>query len=414
MRLACLRRVALGDRRSPGKRVAIVGGGNVAIDAARTCIRLGCEEVTLVYRRSRSEMPAHVEEIHQAEEEGVSLCFLTVPKAVTGVDGKVTGLLCLRAELGQPDERGRRRPVPMAGSDHVIAVDAVIPAIGQTVETDSLTPLEELKWSKRQTIMASNITAGTSIAGVFAAGDVVSGPATVVEAIGGGKRAAEAIDRYLEGIPQPEMPPVPVRRRRLECIEVPASTKMILSRPQMPLLNTDRRRITFQQVELGYSENAVREEARRCLRCDICRRCGRCVEICRDHMGVNALQLGYLNFDHPSASDLRFTAERCIACGACAANCPNEAMVMGDQEDERLLSLCGTTLNRLDLERCEQCGAAIGPARYQDFISQRLIKAGLPPGPDACVPCAPGSTGQSANRKTCLPASGNAEAQTGT
>jgi NADPH-dependent glutamate synthase beta subunit-like oxidoreductase/ferredoxin len=374
-----LRRVALGDRRSPGKRVAIVGGGNVAIDAARTCIRLGCEQVTLVYRRSRSEMPAHVEEIHQAEEEGVKLCFLTVPKAVTGADGKLTGLLCLRAELGQPDERGRRRPVPVEGSDHVIEVDAVIPAIGQTVETDSLAPLDELKWSKRQTIMASNITMVTSIACVFAAGDAVSGPATVVEAIGGGKRAAEAIDRTLQGIPQPEMPSVPVRRRRLEFLEVPASTKMILKRPEMPLLNPDRRRITFQQVELGYSENAVREEARRCLRCDICRRCGHCVEICRDHMGVNALQLGYLNFDHPGASDLRLTAERCIACGACAANCPNEAMVMGDQEGERLLSLCGTTLNRLELEHCEECGAAIGPTRYRDFIAQRLNKAGLPP-----------------------------------
>ncbi len=384
-----LRRVALGDRRSPGKRVAIVGGGNVAIDAARTCIRLGCEEVSLVYRRSRAEMPAHVEEIHQAEEEGVSLRFLTVPKEVKGADGKVTGLLCLRAELGKPDERGRRRPVPVEGSEHLIAVDAVIPAIGQTVETSGLVPLKELKWSKRETIVASNITMVTSIAGVFAAGDAVSGPATVVEAIGGGKRAAEAIDRHLRGIPQPEMPAVPVRRRRLECLEVPASTKMVLTRPEMPLLNTDRRRITFQQVELGFPENAVREEARRCLRCDICRRCGRCVEICRDQMGVNALQLGYLNFDHPSTSDLRLTAERCIACGACAANCPNEAMVVRDKERERLLSLCGTTLNRLELECCEQCGAVIGPARCNDFISERLLKADmLPQDRTLCATCA--------------------------
>jgi putative selenate reductase YgfK subunit len=373
-----LRRVALGDRRSPGKRVAVVGGGNVAIDAARTCVRLGCEQVVLVYRRSRSEMPAHVEEIHQAEEEGVTLRFLTVPKEVVGADGKLTGLLCLRAELGQPDERGRRRPVAVEGSEHLLAVDAVIPAIGQTVETESLIPFEELKWSKRQTIMANNITMETSVTGLFAAGDAVSGPATVVEAIGGGKRAAEALDRYLQGIPQPEMPPVPVRRRRLECIEVPAPTKMVLNRPEMPLLNTDRRRITFQQVELGYSENAVREEARRCLRCDICRRCGRCVEICRDLMGVNALQLGYLDFDHPVPSDLRVTAQRCIACGACAANCPNEAMVMQDQEGERLLSLCGTTLNRLGLERCEACSVAVGTARQRDFISQRLSSASVP------------------------------------
>ena len=265
----------------------------------------------------------------------------------------------------------------------------MIPAIGQTVEADALMPLKELRWSKRETILAGNIPKESSIASVFAAGDAVSGPATVVEAIGGGKRAAEAIDRCLRNIPQPEMPRVPVRRSRLECLEVPASTKMILKRPQMPLLNTDRRRITFQQVELGYPESAVREEARRCLRCDICRRCGRCVEICRDQMGVNALHLGYLNFDHPGASDLRLTSESCIACGACAANCPNEAMVMRDQEGERFLSLCGTTLNRLELECCEQCGAELGPTRYHDFISQRLIKADMPPQDRTlCATCA--------------------------
>ena len=161
----------------------------------------------MVYRRSRAEMPAHEEEIEQAEEEGVALCFLTIPKEVQGADGKLTGLVCLRAELGEPDQRGRRRPVPIENSDHLLAVDAVISAIGQTVETEGLLPLEELKWSRRETIVANNITMETSIPAVFAAGDAVSGPATVVEAIGGGKRAAEAIDRHLRGIPQPQMPP---------------------------------------------------------------------------------------------------------------------------------------------------------------------------------------------------------------
>ncbi|MGD9504958.1 MAG: NAD(P)-binding protein [Syntrophobacteraceae bacterium] len=367
-----LRRVALGDRRRPGKRVAVIGGGNVAIDAARTCVRLGCESVSIVYRRTRSEMPAHEEEVHQAEEEGVRLVLLTVPIEVRGEEGKVSALRCLRAELGQPDEKGRQRPVPIEGSDHDLPVDVIISAIGQTVNTKGLDDLPEMKWTKRKTIAANAITMETTQPGVFAAGDVVSGPATVVEAIGGGKRAAEAIDRYLQGIPQPKMPPVPVRRRRLDCIEVSASAKMNIMRPSMPLLNTDRRRITFQQVELGYSENAVREEARRCLRCDICRRCGNCVEICRGRMGVDALKLGYMDFDNPGPTDFRVSAEKCIACGACAANCPNGAMVIEDRDGERRLLLCGMELNRLKLEYCEECGAVIGPARYHDFISKRL------------------------------------------
>jgi putative selenate reductase YgfK subunit len=387
--ISFLRRVALGDRHMPGKKVAVIGGGNVAIDTARTCIRLGCEEVTVVYRRTRSEMPAHEEEVEQAEEEGVKFLFLTMPLDIQGNQGKVTSLHCLRCELGEPDEQGRRRPVPIEESDHLLDVDCVVAAIGQTIDAGGLLSPVSLKQSKRNTIVVNTVTMETSVAGVFAAGDVVSGPATVVEAIGGGKKAAEAIDRYLQGIPQPTMPPVPVRRRRLQCIEVPASTKMILSHPHMPLLSTDRRRITFQQVELGYPENAVREEARRCLRCDICRRCGVCVEICRDKMGVDALKLGYLNFDHPGSTDFRITAEKCIACGACAANCPNEAMLIGDKDGMRTLALCGTLLNRLKLEHCDQCGAVIGPARYHDFITKRIRATGsFAGGRTLCLECA--------------------------
>jgi ferredoxin len=211
----------------------------------------------------------------------------------------------------------------------------------------------------------------TSIPGVFAGGDAVTGPATVVEAIGAGKRAAEAIDRFLSGIPQPKMPSVPVRRARVEWTEVPASTKMTLRRPEMPLLNLERRRTTFQQVELGYTENAVREEARRCLRCDICLRCGKCVEVCRDMMGINALEFGFLNFDKPEATDFRVTAERCILCGACAANCPNQAIRIIDRGDERLLSYCGTILNRHKLEHCQECGTVLGPPRYHEFLRKR-------------------------------------------
>ncbi len=371
-----LRRVALGDHRIPGKRAVIVGGGNVAIDAARTCLRLGSDEVIIAYRRTRNEMPADVEELDQAEEEGIVLSFLTIPIAVLGRDGRLTGLLCRRAEMIRKEGSDRPSPVPVEGSDFLLEADTIISAIGQRIDLECLDDLKDLKWSRRQTILANPVTLETAIPGVFAGGDAVTGPATVVEAIGAGKRAAEAIDRYLSGIPQPKMPPVPVRRGRVEWLDVPASTKMTLRRPEMPLLNLERRRITFQQVELGYPENAVREEARRCLRCDICLRCGRCVEICRDQMGLDALAFGFLNFDHPALTDFRLTAERCILCGACAANCPNQALRIIDRGDERLLSYCGTILNRQKLEYCRNCGTVLGPARYLEFLQKRTQGVG--------------------------------------
>ncbi|KPJ79057.1 MAG: 4Fe-4S ferredoxin [Deltaproteobacteria bacterium SG8_13] len=366
-----LRKVALGDRRIPGKDVIVVGGGNVAIDAARTCLRLGCRQVTIAYRRTRAEMPADREEVEQAEEEGVVFEFLTVPTYVETSEDCLTGLRCLRARLVSKEGADRKVPKPIEGSDFLMKADVVICAIGQKVEQAGMAALKDLQWTRRSTIHANMATGETSVAGVFSAGDCVTGPATVIEAIGGGKRAAEAIDRYLSGIPQPKVPPVPVRRGRIDWLEVPSSTKMTLRRPEMPLLNIDRRRTTFQQVELGYPENAVREEARRCLRCDICLRCGKCVEICRDKMNVDALQMGYLDFDHPVQTDFRVAAERCIACGACAANCPTGAMRLEDRGDERILSLCGTILNRQKLLFCEDCGSVLGPARYLDFIRKR-------------------------------------------
>jgi NADPH-dependent glutamate synthase beta subunit-like oxidoreductase len=367
-----LRRVALGDRRSPGRRAVIVGGGNVAIDAARTCLRLGSEEVTIAYRRTRAEMPADTEEVEQAEDEGIHLALLTIPKAVVGLDGRLTGLQCIRAQLIKREDSERLFPVPVEGSEFTIEADTVVSAIGQRIDQECLSDLGGLKWTRRQTIQANTVSLETGVPGVFAGGDAVTGPATVIEAIGAGKRAAEAIDRYLSGIPQPKMPPVPVRRARVEWLEVPASTKMTLRRPEMPLLNLERRRTTFQQVELGYTENVVREEARRCLRCDICLRCGKCVEVCRDMMGVDALQFGFLNFDRPEPTDFRTTAERCILCGACAANCPNQAIRIIDQNGERLLSYCGTILNRQRLEHCRGCGVVLGPQRYLEFLQKRV------------------------------------------
>ena len=370
-----LRNVALGDRHVPGRRVVVIGGGNVAIDAARTCLRLGCEEVTLAYRRTRHEMPADEEEVEQAEEEGVRFAMLTIPVAIEGDGTKMTGLGCLQAKLVSKPGSDRKSPKPIEGSEFTMPADALIGAIGQRVENHWLAEIEGLQWSRRDTIRVDSATMATNIDGIFAAGDAVTGPATVIEAIGGGKRAASGIHRYLSGIPQPKMPPVPVRRRRVEWTEVPGNTKMVLKRPEMPLLNMDRRRTTFQQVELGYTENMVREEARRCLRCDICRRCGLCVEICRDKMGVNALSMGYLEFDHPGTTNFRQTQDLCISCGACATNCPTGAMKLEDRGNERILSICGTILNRQPLVHCDSCGAVLGTERYLEYIRNRLHRS---------------------------------------
>ena len=367
-----LKNVALGHRHAPGKKVVVIGGGNVAIDAARTCLRLGCKEVTIAYRRTRREMPADEEEVEQAEEEGVHLALLTVPVEIKGDGDRIRALHCLRAKLVKKKDSDRMYPTPVEGSDHDIEADVIIPAIGQYVDRSCMDKLDEIEWTGRGTIDVNMANMTTSQPDVFAVGDAVTGPATVIEAIGGGKRAANAIDRYLSGLPQPKMPPVPVRRASTDFIEVPAVTKMTLKRPVMPLLNIERRRTTYQQVELGYSENVAREEARRCLRCDICRRCGDCVSVCRDKMKIDALQMGYYDFDHPVETDFRLTQERCIACGACAENCPNNAMQIEDRDDERLLSLCGTVLNRQKLVLCSSCGAVIGPARYLAYIDERF------------------------------------------
>lgn len=187
------------------KKVAVLGGGNVAMDAARTALRLGAEEVTIVYRRSRNEMPARIEEIHHAEEEGIVFQLLTNPTEILGDDqGWVRGMRCQRMELGEPDASGRRRPVPIPGSEFEMEVDTVIVAIGNGANplVPQTTPgLQTNKWGN---IIADDKTAATSKPGVFAGGDIVIGAATVILAMGAGKVAARAMHRHMMGIPESE------------------------------------------------------------------------------------------------------------------------------------------------------------------------------------------------------------------
>lgn len=182
-----------------GQRVAVIGGGNVAMDSARTALRLGAEEVCLVYRRTKKEMPARVEEVERAEEEGVNCIILTNPVRFVGNDnGWVTGIECIQMELGEPDESGRRRPVPVPGSEFVIPIDTVVVAIGQGPNPLFLESVSGLALNRKGYIVADPETGATSLRGVFAGGDIVTGAATVISAMGAGKKAARAIERFLE------------------------------------------------------------------------------------------------------------------------------------------------------------------------------------------------------------------------
>jgi len=180
------------------KKVAVVGAGNVAMDSVRTAIRLGAEEVYLVYRRSEQEMPARIEEIERAKEEGALFKLLTNPVRILGDDkGWVTSMECIRMELGEPDDSGRRRPVPVKGSEFIIEVDSIIMALGTNANPLLPQSTPGLKLNKWGYIMIDEETCGTSIRGVYAGGDIVTGSATVILAMGAGRKAARAIDKYL-------------------------------------------------------------------------------------------------------------------------------------------------------------------------------------------------------------------------
>ncbi|MDY6971158.1 MAG: FAD-dependent oxidoreductase [Thermodesulfobacteriota bacterium] len=255
-----------------GKRVCIIGGGNTAIDAARTSLRLGAEEVTVLYRRSRKEMPAADYEVDEAEAEGVQFHFLAAPTRLIGENGNLTSLEYLVMELGEPDESGRRRPVPMEGSEKIIEVDNVIAAIGQFPELDK----DALKYEDRDieitpwnTIKTHPDTMQTAVDWVFSGGDVVNGAATVVEALAGGRKAAAAIHRYLNG----ETKVLPTEGLRSDIWDEATKEELQgvakIPRNRMPDIHVPDRVGNFKEVELGFSEDQASSEASRCLQCGI-------------------------------------------------------------------------------------------------------------------------------------------------
>lgn len=268
--LSFLRDVKLGKHHRLGKRVAVIGGGNTALDAARTALRLGAEEVDLYYRRSREEMQVTEVEYNEAIEEGVRINFLVNPTRIVHDGQHVKGLECIRMELGEVDETGRRRPVPRLGTEFFVEADTVIPAVGQAPDLSFLPPDTRLERTKWETLVVNPNNLATNIPGIFAGGDFVTGPTYVIQAIAAGRRGAIAIDKYLRGDQTPveiidgrsELPPEP---KPPELPETPEERPRV----KMPVLPVTERRQSFQEIECGFSEERAQEESKRCLRCDL-------------------------------------------------------------------------------------------------------------------------------------------------
>ncbi|OFX26436.1 MAG: hypothetical protein A2041_13625, partial [Bacteroidetes bacterium GWA2_31_9b] len=365
-----------------GKTVAVVGGGNTAMDCCRTSIRCGAEKVYIIYRRTEKEMPANPIEIHESKIEGVEYLFLTNPiKVNKDKDGKLSSMTCQKMELGEPDASGRRRPVPVEGSDFNIELDYALAAIGQKTEVNFLEDInkyatdEKLEVTKWGDISADKNTLQTGIKSIFAAGDGVTGPATIIEAIAQAKVASTSCHQFLTGHE--------IKRESKDFISRRDNFKELSSadfvgryqkqiREEMPVMEA-KNRMNFDEVELGYAnERIAKHESERCLECgctefftcdlkkystqyqadqkqyegdfqarDIdfshpfieidnnkCILCARCVRICKEVVGANALGLvnrGFNTYVAPSMGG-SLTETKCESCGLCISTCPTGAI----------------------------------------------------------------------------------------
>lgn len=365
-----------------GKKVAVIGGGNTAMDCCRTAVRCGAEEVFVVYRRTENEMPANPIEIHESKLEGVNYMLLTNPKKVNkDKDGKVKSITCLKMQLGEPDASGRRRPMPIEGSEFELEVDYILAAIGQKTEINFLDEINKLsKNGKLQAnrwgdIDADAKTLQTGIKSVFAAGDGVTGPATLIEAIGQARIAAHSCHQYIMGLPVKPMKKEFLSKKDNFKKQKPEDydghfEKQL--REEMPTLDPKKRK-NFKEVELGYeNEDVARHESQRCLECGCteyftcdlkkhsteyeaeqksaegefkeyrvdfrhpyieidnnkCILCSRCIRICRDIVGANALGLVNRGFDTYVAPSMEKPLQdtTCESCGLCISTCPTGAI----------------------------------------------------------------------------------------
>ncbi len=257
----------MGNKVNIGENVAVIGGGNAAIDALRTINRLG-KKVKLLYRRTKDEMPAWEEEVNEALKEGIDIEFLVAPVKVIAVKGKITGLECIKMELGDIDKSGRRKPVPIPGSEFIIEIDTLVPAISQEPDIESIAGGNGLKLSRWKTIEVHPETMYAGEEKVFAGGDVVSGPGTVTQAMADGKAAAKMIDKFIRGEELIMQYEVTKPAAEVELLEMTDEEIESLKRFKMPMLEAEERKNNFKETELGFSRYQAVCEAKHCLRCD--------------------------------------------------------------------------------------------------------------------------------------------------
>lgn len=374
-----LEQVTKGKEINLGDTVVVIGGGNTAIDCARTAIRKGAKSVKLVYRRTKDQMPAEPYEVEEALHEGVEMIFLMAPNKIAVENGKKQ-LHCIEMTLGEPDRSGRRRPVPVEGSDVVIEADTIIGAIGQSTNTQFLYNDLPVKLNKWGDIEINPKTLQTSEVNIFSGGDCVTGPATVIQAVSAGRHAAESMDSFLmKGYIKEQNVDYSCSRGSLEDIPKWEFEEMPkIPRGIMPAISLDARKNNFDEVELGYTEEEAREEARRCLKCGCTHRMD-----CDLRAEATAHSVDYKTPEHerpyiPIVDDHPFIMRdhnKCISCGRCIAAC---AEIEGPDvltyymKQGRLLvgTKSGRPLQETDCVSCGQCVTAC-PCGALDYRRER-------------------------------------------
>jgi len=362
-----------------GEKVVVIGGGNTAIDCARTALRLGAKKVMLVYRRTKEDMPAEPYEVEEALHEGVEMYFLTAPSRIASEDGRKI-LHCIKMTLGEPDRSGRRRPIPIEGSEVAFEADTIIGAIGQSTNTQFLYHDLPVKLNKWGDIEIDGKTFQTSEVGIFAGGDCVTGPATVIQAVAAGRHAAESMDSFLmKGYVKEQPVDYSCSRGSLEDLPKWEFEEMPkLKRVVMPALPLEERQNNFREVELGLAEETAREEARRCLRCGCHARYN-----CDLRKEASAHNIQFVPPAHerpyiPLVVDHPFIIRdhnKCISCGRCIAACAEvegpDILTFYMKHGRQLVGTkSGLPLKKTDCVSCGQCVNAC-PCGALDYRMER-------------------------------------------